>query len=91
MSKMSQLHAELSEQAYELGFESIEAAEQAGYGIDMINAKFIEPEEAAHQELMAEKKRILGGLNLVLQGYKFLPSDRRDIQRAIEFIEREVK
>ena len=30
MSKMSQLHAELSEQAYELGYESIEEAEANG-------------------------------------------------------------
>lgn len=33
MSKMSQLHAELSEQASELGFESIEEAEANGYHI----------------------------------------------------------
>lgn len=33
MSKMSQLHAELSEQAYELGFESIEEAEANGVKI----------------------------------------------------------
>lgn len=30
MSKMSQLHAELSEQAYELGYESLEEAEANG-------------------------------------------------------------
>ena len=59
MSKMSQLHAELSEQAYELGFESIEAAEQAGYGIDMINEKLIEPEEAAHQEPGENIRRVV--------------------------------
>lgn len=33
MSKMSQLHAELSEQAYELGYESIEDAEAHGVKI----------------------------------------------------------
>jgi superfamily I DNA/RNA helicase len=33
MSKMSQLHAELSEQAYELGFDSIEEAEANGVKI----------------------------------------------------------
>ena len=38
---MSQLHAELSEQASELGFESIGEAEQAGYGVDWENAKLI--------------------------------------------------
>lgn len=45
MSKMSQLHAELSEQAYELGFESIGEAEQAGYGVDWENAKLIKAED----------------------------------------------
>ena len=34
MSRMSQLHAELSEQAAELGFESIEQAEANGFHID---------------------------------------------------------
>lgn len=33
MSKMSQLHAELSEQAYELGYESLEQAEANGVKI----------------------------------------------------------
>ncbi len=33
MSKMSQLHAELSEQAYELGYESLEEAEANGVKI----------------------------------------------------------
>ena len=44
MSKMSQLHAELSEQAYELGFESLGEAEQAGYGVDWEHAKLIKVE-----------------------------------------------
>ena len=34
MSKMSQLHAELSEAAAELGFESIEDAEAHGYKVE---------------------------------------------------------
>lgn len=45
MSKMSQLHAELSEQAYELGFESLGEAEQAGYGVDWEKHKILSPEE----------------------------------------------
>lgn len=45
----------------------------------------------SQQERLNKKRRVIGGLNLVLQGYKFLPSDRRDIQRAIDFIEQEVK
>ena len=45
MSKMSQLHAELTEQAHELGFEDIGEAEQAGYGVDWENSKLIKLEE----------------------------------------------
>lgn len=55
MSRMSQLHAELSEQAAELGFESIEQAEANGFHIDYngdtwvlkpdINKAYMEKEE----------------------------------------------
>lgn len=44
MSKISQLHAELTEKANELGFESIGEAEQAGYGVDWDNVKLIKIE-----------------------------------------------
>lgn len=56
---MSQLHAELSEQASELGFESLGEAEQAGYGVDWENAKLLPPEEAAHQAQLAERDKIV--------------------------------
>lgn len=62
MSKMSQLHAELSEQAAELGFESIGEAEQAGYGVDWENAKLIKIEdeqEKAHQAWLKEREEVL--------------------------------
>ena len=39
MSKMSQLHAELTEQANELGFRSIEEAEANGYHITYTDNK----------------------------------------------------
>lgn len=42
MSKMSQLHAELSEQASQLGFHSIEEAEINGYEVDYENATLVE-------------------------------------------------
>ena len=62
MSKISQLHAELSEQATELGFESIGEAEQAGYGVDWENAKLIRVEdqqEQAHQAWLKERDELL--------------------------------
>ena len=92
MSKMSELHAELTEQANELGFASIEEAEQAGYGVDLTEGKILEPEEAAHRALLGEKKYIIGGLKFVLDGgYEFSSEDRKDIEAAIKFIEENVK
>lgn len=68
MSKMSQLHAELSEQAYELGFESIGEAEQAGYGVDWENAKLIkvgDEQEKAHEAWLERKEQVLHNLETV--------------------------
>ncbi len=65
MSKMSELHAELSEQAAELGFEDLGEAEQAGYGVDWENAKLIPPEEAAHMEWLKEKEEVLNDLEFL--------------------------
>ena len=66
MSKMSQLHAELTEAAAELGFESIEEAEAHGYKVeygenhaslvpDIDEAYKIEKEEL---ERLEESKRV---------------------------------
>lgn len=66
MSKMSQLHAELSEQAYELGFESIGEAEQAGYGVDWENAKLIkvgDEQEKAHEAWLKKRDNLLERLD----------------------------
>lgn len=62
MSKMSQLHAELSEQTAELGFESLGEAEQAGYGVDWENGKLIKVEdelEKAHEAWLEEREEVL--------------------------------
>lgn len=52
MSKMSQLHAELSEQAYELGFKSIEEAEANGYVVDYENQKLVQSKELQEKNLV---------------------------------------
>lgn len=94
MSKMSQLHAELSEQAAELGFESLGEAEQAGYGVDWKNHKLLPPEEAAHEALMQEKQeifRLLLELEIALLDHRKRGSDIDKFVRIAEFIEREVK
>lgn len=62
MSKLSMLHAELMEQASELGFEDLGEAEQAGYGVDWENAKLIPPEEMAHKEWESERRALLDRL-----------------------------
>lgn len=59
MSKMSQLHAELSSQAYDMGYESLGEAEQMGCEVDWENQKLIPPEEAAHNAQLAERDKIV--------------------------------
>lgn len=99
MSKISQLHVELSEQAAELGFESLGEAEQAGYGVDWENAKLIKVEDEqdkAHEAWLKERDEVLKGLEILLKvekysekilgdGYIDLGESER-INRAIKFI-----
>lgn len=59
MSKISQLHAELTEQAYDLGFESIEDAERNGYEVDYVNSKLVDGREQAHKAWLKEKEDLL--------------------------------
>lgn len=86
MSKLSQLHAELSEQAAELGFESLGEAEQAGYGVDWENGKLIKVEDEldkAHKAWLKEQEIVLGGLmNLMIHKVY----DHDIIERAYKFI-----
>ena len=56
-AKMSQLHAELTEQAAELGFMSIEEAEAHGYVVDYIKHKLVQNIEQAYKEKEEEEKR----------------------------------
>lgn len=66
MSKMSQLHLELSEQAYELGFKSIEEAEACGYMVvyledraELLPRDPLEQLNEAYKEWLKEKEKIL--------------------------------
>ena len=58
MSKMSQLHVELSEQASELGFESIEQAEANGYKVDYSKDswKLVPDADKAYEDLDKTEK-----------------------------------
>ena len=54
---MSQLHAELTEQAAEMGFESIEQAEENGFKVDYIKQKLVPDMDKAYEEKEEEEKR----------------------------------
>lgn len=68
MSKMSNIHLELTEQANELGFESIEEAKANGYVIRYSGQEaFLVPNidkelEKAHEAWLKERDEVLGGL-----------------------------
>lgn len=93
MSKMSQIHAELCEQAYELGFESIEQAEANGYRIDYngdgwkLKLDVAKSQEQAHEAWLKERKGVLADLEELKNGID--DQDEIDaLNRAIEFIEK---
>ena len=93
MSKMSQLHAELSEQASKLGFESLGEAEQAGYGVDWENAMLIkmdDEQDEAHKVWLKERRNVLTDLRFLLN--EQIPVGDQDtidtLERAIDFIEK---
>lgn len=92
MSKMSQLHAELSEQASQLGFQSIEEAEANGYEVDYEKRTLVDGRELAHNEWLKRKELILKALNNLYDNYvegsfkvKF---EKEVIKEAITFIEK---
>lgn len=88
MSKMSQLHAELSEQAADLGYESLGEAEQMGCEVDWENQKLIPPEEAAHNSILQERDEIIADLEKLVTRSEY---DKRTKMRAIEFLRTEIK
>lgn len=90
MSKMSELHMELSEQASELGFESIEEAEAHGYTVKYSGDEaFLVPDidkihKKIHEAWVKERDEVLNGLkSIVLTDTR---EDRVSIERAINFI-----
>lgn len=95
MSKMSQIQLDLSEQANELGFESIEEAEANGYKIDYTKDGWkIVPDankayEERHKEWKKEKQKVIRKLQLAKSTMRansyFECADR--VAEAIKFIE----
>lgn len=72
MSKMSQLHAELSQQAAELGFESIQDAEDHGYEVICDGKGFgrlVKSEDEldqSHEAWLKERDEVIKELNAIL-------------------------
>lgn len=57
MSKMSQLYAELTEQAAQLGFHSVEEAEINGFKVDYKKQELVPDEEQAYKDLEKKEKQ----------------------------------
>lgn len=89
MSKISQLHAELTEQAYDLGFNSLEDALAMGYEVDYENSKLVDGREQAHEAWLKEKQQVLDELTDVINdGELDWGEIVRKVEHAIEFIEK---
>ena len=93
MSKMSQLHAELTEQAIELGFESLEEAEANGYEVDYEERELVNPyvlsnkaHEEAHEAWLAEREEVITELENLITAYAGAEGVAKPVRKAIEFI-----
>lgn len=91
MSKISQLHVELTEQASELGFESIYEAEQHGYEVDWENAKLIKAEdeqEQAHLAWLKERDILCHELEMLVSDTPYQVY-KETLTKAVNFLRKE--
>lgn len=98
MSKMSQLHAELEQQAYEKGYESLDEALNDGATIigetlltrDDIADKIADQErQKAHEAWLKERGEVIKGLQATWFYLNNLgeKEDADNVSRAMKFIE----
>lgn len=89
MSKIGQIHAELEEQATELGFESLQQATDAGCVVEWGNktATLVEPLVAAHKAWEKEKEEVRVGLCMLADNLPAGSESQQAVERAIKFIE----
>lgn len=98
MSKMSQLHAELEQQAYEKGYESLDEALNDGATIigetlltrDDIADKIADQEQQkAHEAWLKERGEVIKGLQATWFYLNNLgeKEDADNVSRAMKFIE----
>lgn len=87
---MSQLHAELSEQASRLGFQSIEEAEANGYEVDYEKRTLVDGRELAHEEWLKERDEVIEDLDHIALGYAEAGFDdhAEKLYKAINFIKK---
>lgn len=92
---MSQLHAELSQQAYELGFESLDQAIESGEYEVISNgswAKLVltkDEQEKAHEEWLKKRKEVIENLNDLYNELAYIKIDDEYLDTVgdtIEFI-----
>lgn len=88
MSKMSQLHATLTQQAAGLGFRSIEEAEANGYGVDYDNEKLVklDEEKLAHEAWLKEKNIIVSEIEMLINDTPYQVY-KDTLRKVIKFIE----
>ena len=86
MSKMSQLHAELTEKACELGYSSLENAMADGYVVDYENVTLVDGREQAHEDYLKRKEKILGELISVYNDIDVPKDYKTYLKHAIDFI-----
>ena len=73
MSKMSQLQADLTQQAYELGYESLEQAFDNGWEVDyekQVLVKKVDILEQAHQDWLKEREEVIKSLEHAIEFIK---------------------
>lgn len=98
MSKMSQLHAELEEQAYEKGYESLDEALNDGATIvgetlvtrdDLPSKKEVDERKQAHEAWLKERDEVIKGLQSTWFHLNNLgeKEDADNISRAMKLIE----
>ena len=98
MSKMSQLHAELEQQAYEKGYESLDEALNDGAtiiggtlltGDDIKYVGTKDAQEQAHEAWLKERDEVIKGLQATWFYLNNLgeKEDADNVSRAMKFIE----
>ena len=98
MSKMSQLHAELTEQAYDLGFNSLDDALDMGYAVDYTERRLVKHEccdlakelEQAHVAYIVEREQHLATLTKMAELLRAsdLPNIASEIEDAVNFFKK---